>query len=64
MCLSKAARETTNFSGRELAKLMASCQAAAYGTADAVLTDSLFRNVLELKLKQHRMRQGLAATAA
>ena len=42
---------------------MASCQAAAYGTANAALTDSLFHNVLELKLKQHRMRKGLGAAA-
>jgi ATPase family AAA domain-containing protein 3A/B len=60
-CLRKAAVATVNFSGREIAKLMASVQAAAYGTPNATLTTDLFQNVLELKLKQHHMRHKLSA---
>lgn len=57
-----AARRTEGFSGRELAKLMASLQAAAYGTPDAKLTDSIFQMVLDLKLKQHSMRAEMKAS--
>jgi ATPase family AAA domain-containing protein 3A/B len=58
--IQRAAAATDGFSGRELAKLMASMQAAAYGTPDAKLTESLFDMVLDLKLKQHMMRKELA----
>jgi ATPase family AAA domain-containing protein 3A/B len=54
-----AAAATVGFSGREIAKLMASVQAAAYGTADATLTQELFDMVLQLKTKQHTLRQRL-----
>lgn len=40
----EAARRTEGFSGRELAKLMASVQAAAYGTASAKLSDEVRYN--------------------
>ena len=55
-CLKQAALATDGFSGRELAKLMASVQAACYGTADAKLTRQLFDRVVAAKLDQHRMR--------
>ena len=58
----EAAEKTTGFSGRELAKLMASVQAAVYGTSEARLTDSMFRMVLDLKLKQHSMRIKMEAS--
>eukprot|EP00892_Ulva_mutabilis_P006304 jgi/Ulvmu1/4045/UM019_0022.1 len=57
----EAAQKTAGFSGRELAKLMASVQAAVYGTPDAKLTDSIFRMVLDMKLKQHTMRAKMEA---
>lgn len=60
--IKEAAQRTAGFSGRELAKLMASLQAAAYGTPDAKLTDSIFQMVLELKIKQHSMRARLQAS--
>ena len=59
--LSRAADETAGFSGRELAKLMASLQAAAFGTANATLTHAVFDETLRSKLAQHAMRQRLAA---
>lgn len=37
----EAARRTEGFSGRELAKLMASVQAAAYGTPNAKLSEEV-----------------------
>jgi hypothetical protein len=60
-CLRKAAEVTTDFSGREIAKLMASVQAAAYGTPNAALSTELFHSVLALKLKQHRMRRSITS---
>lgn len=43
--LKDAARRTEGFSGRELAKMMASAQAAAYGSADGALTADMFKRV-------------------
>ncbi len=43
--LQEAAHKTEGFSGRELAKLMASAQAAAYGSTDGVLTGEMFTRV-------------------
>jgi ATPase family AAA domain-containing protein 3A/B len=51
-----AAEATEGFSGRELAKLMASVQAAAYGSHEAVLTQPMFQRVLDLKVEEHRQR--------
>ncbi|KAI8103164.1 hypothetical protein M9434_005947 [Picochlorum sp. BPE23] len=51
-----AAGKTSGFSGRELAKFMASVQAAVYGSHESVLTPSIFENVLEMKLKEHKQR--------
>ena len=58
-CLKRAAKVTDGFSGRELAKLMASVQATAYGTPNAMLTSTAFDSVVQSKLKQHAMRQRL-----
>jgi len=52
-----AAEATDGFSGRELAKFMASVQAAVYGSHEPVLTKDLFERVLELKLKEHRQKE-------
>lgn len=49
----KVAEKTNGFSGRELAKFMASLQAAVYGAKKAVLTPELFEQVLEFKVKEH-----------
>jgi hypothetical protein len=37
------------FSGRELAKLIASVQAAVYGSHEAVLTPEMFLGVVDVK---------------
>ena len=55
--ITDAARQTDGFSGRELAKLVASMQAAVYGSATAVLTPQLFREVLSRKVKEHAQRR-------
>ena len=51
-----AAGKTEGFSGRELAKLVASAQAAAYGTPDATLRRELFNSVIDAKVEEHKAR--------
>ena len=51
------AEATEGFSGRELAKFMASVQATVYGSHEPVLTADMMRTVLDLKLKEHKQRE-------
>ncbi|KAL9225064.1 hypothetical protein vseg_001031 [Gypsophila vaccaria] len=60
--LQEAAAKTKGFSGREIAKLMASVQAAVYGSENCVLDSQLFREVVEYKVAEHQQRQKLAGT--
>ncbi|CAM8985046.1 unnamed protein product [Rhodiola kirilowii] len=60
--LKEAAAKTEGFSGREIAKLMASVQAACYGSDDCVLDANLFREVVDYKVAEHQQRQKLAGT--
>ncbi|CAN8236163.1 unnamed protein product [Cochlearia groenlandica] len=60
--LKEAAARTKGFSGRETAKLMASVQAAVYGSANCVLDASLFREVIDNKVAEHQQRIKLAGT--
>lgn len=57
----EAARKTEGFSGRELAKLMASVQAAVYGRPDCVLDSELFKEIVDYKVAEHQQRMDLAA---
>ncbi|TQD90800.1 hypothetical protein C1H46_023640 [Malus baccata] len=57
----EAARKTEGFSGREIAKLMASVQAAVYGREDCVLDSQLFEEIVEYKVTEHHQRMKLAA---
>ncbi|XP_010261604.1 PREDICTED: ATPase family AAA domain-containing protein 3-B [Nelumbo nucifera] len=57
----EAAIKTEGFSGREIAKLMASVQAAVYGSKDCVLDANLFREVVDYKVAEHQQRRKLAA---
>lgn len=59
--LMEAAAKTEGFSGREIAKLMASIQAAVYGSENCVLDPSLFREVVDYKVAEHQQRRKLAA---
>ncbi|KAK8565058.1 hypothetical protein V6N12_058633 [Hibiscus sabdariffa] len=59
--LREAAAKTEGFSGREIAKLMASVQAAVYGSENCVLDPSLFREVVDYKVAEHQQRRKLAA---
>ncbi|EXB74778.1 ATPase family AAA domain-containing protein 3 [Morus notabilis] len=59
--LKEAAAKTEGFSGREIAKLMASVQAAVYGSENCVLDPSLFREVVDYKVAEHQQRIKLAA---
>ncbi|XP_062219996.1 uncharacterized protein LOC133919579 [Phragmites australis] len=56
----EAAAKTQGFSGREIAKLMASVQAAVYGSKDCELTPGLFREVVDYKVAEHQQRRRLA----
>ncbi|XP_055825157.1 uncharacterized protein LOC129893792 [Solanum dulcamara] len=60
--LREAAARTEGFSGREVAKMMASVQAAVYGSEDCVLDANLFREVVDYKVAEHQQRRKLAAT--
>ncbi|KAB2596957.1 ATPase family AAA domain-containing protein 3-like [Pyrus ussuriensis x Pyrus communis] len=57
----EAAAKTEGFSGREIAKLMASIQAAVYGSKDCGLDPSLFREVVDYKVAEHQQRRKFAA---
>ncbi|OWM74607.1 ATPase family AAA domain-containing protein 3-like [Punica granatum] len=57
----EAAKKTEGFSGREIAKLMASVQAAIYGSPDCVLDSQLFNEVVDYKVREHQQRIKLAA---
>ncbi|KAL8142700.1 hypothetical protein V2J09_015732 [Rumex salicifolius] len=62
--LSEAADKTEGFSGREIAKLMASVQAAVYGSEDCVLDPQLFREVVDYKAAEHQQRRKFADESA
>ncbi|KAG7555544.1 AAA+ ATPase domain [Arabidopsis suecica] len=62
--LKEAAAKTKGFSGREIAKLMASVQAAVYGSANCLLDANLFREVIDYKVAEHQQRKKLAGTDA
>ncbi|ERN00827.1 hypothetical protein AMTR_s00103p00060940 [Amborella trichopoda] len=57
----EAAAKTEGFSGREIAKLLASIQAAVYGSKECVLDASLFREVVDYKVAEHQQRKKLAS---
>lgn len=57
----EAAQKTEGFSGREIAKLMASVQAAVYGRPDCVLDSQLFKENVDYKVAEHQQRLKLAS---
>lgn len=59
--IKEAASKTEGFSGREIAKLMASVQAAVYGSENCMLDPNLFREVVDYKVAEHQQRRKLAA---
>ncbi|KAL6911343.1 hypothetical protein ACP4OV_000148 [Aristida adscensionis] len=59
--LREAARKIDGFSGREIAKLVASVQAAVYGRADCILDPPLFSEVVDYKVAEHHQRIKLAS---
>ncbi|PIA46037.1 hypothetical protein AQUCO_01600361v1 [Aquilegia coerulea] len=60
--LQEVAVKTEGFSGREIAKLMASVQAAVYGSQDCVLDSNLFREVVDYKVAEHQQRRKFSAS--
>jgi ATPase family AAA domain-containing protein 3A/B len=59
--LREAARKTNGFSGREIAKLVASVQAAVYGRPDCILDPQLFLEMVDYKVAEHHQRIKLAS---
>ncbi|KMT09415.1 hypothetical protein BVRB_6g128900 [Beta vulgaris subsp. vulgaris] len=59
----EAAKKTEGFSGREIAKLMASVQAAVYGRPDCSLDSQLFKEIVDYKVSEHYQRIKLATEA-
>lgn len=59
--IQEAAQKTEGFSGREIAKLMASVQAAVYGRPDCVLDSQLFKENVDYKVAEHQQRLKLAS---
>lgn len=57
----EAARKMEDFSGREIAKTMASVQGAVYGSKESVLDVDLFREVIDYKVAEHQQRKKIAA---
>ncbi|KAH7431239.1 hypothetical protein KP509_08G038900 [Ceratopteris richardii] len=57
----EAARKMDGFSGREIAKTMASVQGAVYGSKQSVLDADLFREVIDYKVAEHQQRKIIAA---
>jgi ATPase family AAA domain-containing protein 3A/B len=58
--LREAAAKSDGFSGREIAKLMASVQAAVYGSEKCELDANLFREVVDYKVAEHQQRRKLS----
>ncbi|KAL5999379.1 hypothetical protein ACLOJK_040839 [Asimina triloba] len=56
----EAAAKTDGFSGREIAKLVVSVQAAVYESKDCVLDASIFREVVDYKVVEHQQRRKFA----
>ncbi|GJP45001.1 hypothetical protein CLOM_g4387 [Closterium sp. NIES-68] len=59
--LRDAARKMEGFSGREIAKFMASVRGAVYGSKESVLDARLFLEVVDYKVAEHQQRRELAA---
>ncbi|CAI7787753.1 unnamed protein product [Closterium sp. NIES-54] len=59
--LRDAARKMEGFSGREIAKFMASVRGAVYGSKESVLDAQLFQDVVDYKVAEHRQRRDLVA---
>ncbi|AQK74029.1 ATPase family AAA domain-containing protein 3C [Zea mays] len=59
--LREAARRIDGFSGREIAKLVASVQAAVYGRPGCTLDPQLFSEVVDYKVTEHHQRIMLAS---
>ncbi|KAL5986976.1 hypothetical protein ACLOJK_015311 [Asimina triloba] len=48
------------FAGREITKVVASVQAAVYGSNDCVLDESMFCEAVDYKVTEHQQRRKLA----
>ena len=51
----KTAEATESFSGRQLAKMMISCQGAIYGTEESILTPKSYWKLVRRKVEEHHL---------
>lgn len=58
--LRRASHRTDGFSGRQIAKLMISCQGMIYGTTQTTLTPDLFWKVVKRKVDEYRRKKDMA----
>jgi SpoVK/Ycf46/Vps4 family AAA+-type ATPase len=64
LCMSSIGGATSNFSGRQIAKLMISMQGAVYGTKDAVLDPELLGKVTSRKISENKRKREMAGSSA
>ena len=57
----EVAKATDGFSGRDIAKMMSAVQAAVFGSVDGLLSEKLFQDVVDYKLKEFQKRKELPA---
>ena len=57
----KTAEATESFSGRQLAKMMISCQGAIYGTEESTLTPESYWKLVRRKVEEHQRKRTMAA---
>jgi ATPase family AAA domain-containing protein 3A/B len=56
------AKKTEGFSGREISKLIVSCQAGAYSSEDGMLTEKMIDDKLALALVSHEKKMQWRST--
>eukprot|EP00946_MAST-07B_sp_MAST-7B-sp1_P005034 g5034.t1 len=60
-CMHQVAEATEGFSGRQIAKMMISCQGMIYGTKRSALTPELLASLVQRKVDEHSRKIQMAA---
>ena len=60
-CMHEVAEATRGFSGRQIAKMMISCQGMIYGTKRSALTPELLGSLVRRKVDEHARKTEMAA---
>jgi ATPase family AAA domain-containing protein 3A/B len=61
-CLDEVAVSLEGFSGREISKLMIAMQSVAYGSLNNHLSKSLFKDIVSMKIEEHKRKMDMVAT--